>query len=289
MIALSRRPIRPIRLIATATALVAGLVMVFSAPANAAPVVSGDVGLEVDDAPKRVSDTADLDARAAQSVPYPSGALYLNRGVCGAFLGGKHQKGMEQSLYQWQGEVGYYYTPWFSGGVGFRIRAGEPSDTQQKILNRYFLLTRFHKSWATTHTAIYIGPQLGLDNLNVLDGAPQVRDSVSSIISKPLDNTNASLGLDMGGGWKFCRWMGATLGTNMEFSLVGEDSLSKNNALNVHVNPGVAIDILAFASHLKELVPAMYVNIELQLGFLLLEENRQQYDRAVILGIALAF
>ena len=47
--------------------------------------------------------------REVRSIPYPTGALYVGRGITGAFLGGKYQNfGEDQSLYQWQGEVGYY-------------------------------------------------------------------------------------------------------------------------------------------------------------------------------------
>ena len=250
----------------------------------AAPADSGD---DPDDAPKRPPQSDGPAIRVVRSVPYPAGAMHLDRGITGAFLGGKHQNmGEQQSLYQWQGEVGYYYQPWFSGAVAFRIKAGEPSDKRQKILNRYFLLMRFHKAWS--NTAVYIGPQLGLDNLNVLDGTPNIKDSVS-IIRKPIDTTNASLSLDIGGGWKFSRWVGATLGSSLEYSLVGEEGLPHNNSLNIHVSPGIAVDVLAFTESFRELVPALYINVEFQVGFLLLEKNRHRHDQAAILGIGLAF
>ena len=277
--------IRRICHIASATVLVACLASTMAAPVKLLPRVSSEAVVDSEDVPKHIPDSTSLDSRAGQSIPYPAGALYIRRGICGAFLGGKHRNmGEQQSLYQWQGEVGYFYTPWFSGGVGFRIKAGEPSDTKQKILNRYFLLTRFHKAW--TKTAIYIGPQLGLDNLNVLNGSPTGTDS---IIQVPIRNTNASLGLDIGGGWKFSRWVGLTLGSNLEYSLVGEEGLPNNNSLNIHVNPGLALNILAFTDHLRNLVPAMYVNVEFQAGFLLLEKNRHRNDQAAVLGIGFAF
>ncbi len=220
-----------------------------------------------------------------RSVPYPSGALYVRRGLCGAFLGGQHQNlGDSLSLYQWQGEATYYYTPWFSGGVGFRIRAGEPSAEKQIILNRYFLLLRFNKD--LKRAAIYIGPQLGLNNLNVLNGKPK---GVATIVDSAIGGTGASLGLDIGGGWKFSRWISATLGTNLEYSLVGVEGRANNNSLNINVNPGIAIDILTFTNSLRKLVPALYVNIEYQVGFLLLEKNRHRNDQAEILGLGLAF
>ncbi len=222
-----------------------------------------------------------------KSIPYPAGALYIERGICGAFLFGKQKNlGERQSLYQWQGELGYFYKPWFSGGVGFRIKAGEPADTVQKIQNRYFLLTRFHKSWNTL--ALYLGPQIGLDNLNILNGSP---DSGTHLL-KPIkgqDATNASLGLDVGGGWKCSRWMGLTMGSSLEYTIGGRDSLSKDFSLDIHVNPGVAIDILAFSENLRELVQALYFHIDFQSGFLLFEKTHYRQDWAIVGGFGLAF
>jgi hypothetical protein len=247
-----------------------------------------DSSEDPEDEPKRIPKVEAIVFKEVKSIPYSAGALHLDRGICGAFLGGQHKnRGEIGSLYQWQGEITYYYTPWFSGGFGFRIKAGEPSDSSQKILNRYFLLTRFHKVF--DNSSFYIGPQLGLDNLNVLNGESALSDSsIKHVVINRLTGTNASLGLEMGGGWKFSRWMGATLGSNVEFSFVGEDGL-EDNSLNLHLNPGFAVDILAFTDSLRELVPALYVNVEFQMGFLLLEKKSKQNDRAAILGIGLAF
>ncbi len=236
----------------------------------------------------RATNVAERSFRVVKSIPYPAGALYIERGICGAFLGGKQKNlGEHQSLYQWQGELGYFYKPWFSGGVGFRIKAGEPSDTVQKIQNRYFLLTRFHKSWNTL--AFYLGPQLGLDNLNLLNGSPDTGTHILKPIRGRIDDTNASLGLDMGGGWKCSRWIGLTMGSNLEYSLGGRDSLSKDFSLDIHVNPGVAIDILAFSENLRELVQALYFHIDFQSGFLLFEKTHYRQDWAIVGGFGLAF
>lgn len=248
----------------------------------------GQAAVVVDSLKIETQEAKDADSKMweGSSIPYPGGALYVERGICGAFLGGKQKNlGERQSLYQWQGELGYFYKPWFSGGVGFRIKAGEPSDLVQKIQNRYFLLTRFHKSW--NMLALYLGPQLGLDNLNVLNG--NVTDSLLSAPKRGIKDTDASLGLEMGGGWKANRWIGFTLGSNLEFSLVNQDTLSSKKALDVHINPGLAIDILAFSENFRELVKALYVNVEFQSGFLLFEKTHFRQDWAAVFGIGLAF
>ena len=61
------------------------------------------------------------------------------------------------------------------------------------------------------------------------------------------------------------------------------------NDLNLRILPGVAIDVVAFTDDLRELVPALYVNMEFQLGFLLFQRGRKNNDRAFILGVGLAF
>jgi hypothetical protein len=255
-----------------------------SASMKAAPADSESRD-EGEDAPKRIPDVTGKVFHEVLSIPYPNGAIYLSRGISGAFLGGKHHNlGDPQSLFQWQGEIGYFYTPWFSGGAGYKIIAGEPSNTEQKIVNRYFLLTRFHKAW--NRVAIYAGPQLALDNLNVLSGAQTASDSV---LRAPIKNTNAGLGLDLGLGWKFSRWVGFTMGSNVQYSLVGEEDSKNNNALNLHILPGFAVDILSFTETLRELVPAMYVTVEFQEGFLLFEKSGHRNDQAAIMGIGLAF
>lgn len=221
--------------------------------------------------------------RIIQSIAYPNGALYMSRGITGAFLGGKHKNlGEDQSLYQWQGELGYYYTPYFSGGAGFKITAGEPSDSAQKIFNRYFLNVRLHRAW--NKAAVYAGLQLGMGNLNILTGSPS-----DSLIKTPIKNTKPTLGLDLGGGWKFSRYVGLTLGNNLEYSLVDEEGVGVSNALNIHVNPGLALDVLAFTDTMRELVPAFYIYVEFQRGILIFEKENKREDQAGVIGIGLAF
>lgn len=221
--------------------------------------------------------------RIIRSIAYPNGALYMSRGISGAFLGGRHKNlGEDQSLYQWQGELGYYYTPYFSGGAGFRITAGEPSDSAQKIFNRYFLNVRLHKAW--NRAAGYAGLQLGMGNLNILTGSPK-----DSLIKAPIKNTKPTLGLDLGGGWKFSKYVGLTLGNNLEYSLVDEEGVGVSNALNIHVNPGLAVDLLAFTDNLRELVPALYFYVEFQRGILIFEKKNKREDQAGVMGFGLAF
>jgi hypothetical protein len=221
--------------------------------------------------------------RIIRSIAYPNGALYMSRGLTGAFLGGKHKNlGEDQSLYQWQGELGYYYTPYFSGGVGFKITAGEPSNLAQKIFNRYFLNVRLHKAW--DKVALYSGLQVGMGNLNILTGSPS-----DSLIQAPIKNTKPTLGLDLGGGWKFNKYLGFTLGNNLEYSLVDEEGVGVSNALNIHVNPGLALDLLAFTDSLHELVPALYFYIEFQRGILIFEKKDKREDQAGVMGLGLAF
>jgi hypothetical protein len=236
-----------------------------------------------DQTPKRIPDLVGPVFREMRSVPYPNGALYMSRGLTGAFMGGKHTNlGEDFSLYQWQGELGYFYTSYFSGGVGFKITAGEPSDTAQKIFNRYFINMRFHHSW--NEAALYLGGQLGMGNLNILTGSAK-----DTKIKTPIKNTKPTLGLDFGSGWKFSRYLGATLGANLEYSLVDEEGVGTTNALNLHINPGVSLDLLAFTETLRELVPALNVNVEYQAGFLIFEKSGHRQDRATVIGVGLAF
>lgn len=254
--------------------LTAILVLLFLAPIRAE---------HTDDTTHAVADPSAPALKDIRSIPYPNGAVYLRRGITGAFLGGKHRNyGEDQSLYQWQGEMGYFYTPFFSGGVCFKITAGELSDTAQKIFNRYFLNVRVHYAWESV--AIYAGPQLGMGNLNILTGSAK-----DSKIKTPIDNTKPTLGLDLGLGWKVARFVGLTLGNNLEYSLVDEEGVGITNALNLHVNPGIAIDLLAFTGSLKELVPALYVLVEYQRGFLIFEKGDSKQDHAAVFGFGLAF
>lgn len=238
-----------------------------------------------DEPPRPIPPQDSLVLREVRSIPYATGALYISKGITGAFLGGKYRNlGEDKSLYQWQGEAGFFYTDWFSAGLAFKIQAGEPSDLEQKVFNRYYGHMRIHKAW--TKLAIYTGLQVGVDNLNVLTGTP---DGVDTLVQRPIDNTNAGLGLEMGGGWKAGRWWGLTLGTVTEYSLVGDSHSLFGNDLNLRVNPGVAIDVLAFTDTLRELVPALYVNLEFQMGFLLLQRGRRNNDQAFMMGVGLAF
>ncbi|HKP95511.1 MAG TPA: hypothetical protein VJ385_07125 [Fibrobacteria bacterium] len=225
----------------------------------------------------------------AHAIPYPNGALYVHRGITGAFMGGKHRNlGEDQSLYQWQGELGYFYEPWLSGGLGYKITAGEPSFSEQKIFNRYFINLRLHKNWRSA--AAYLGGQLGMGNLNLTDSASDTsRTVIPDGPIKSIKNTKPTLGLDLGGGWMFSKYVGLTLGNHLEYSLVTEEGVGWSNALNIHVNPGLALDVLAFTDAMRELVPALFVNVEVQSGFLIFEKRGKRQDRNWVLGLSLAF
>lgn len=232
---------------------------------------------------KRIPDLGGPVPEKVNTIPYPNGAVHLNRGLSGAFMTGRHRNlGEDQSLYQWQGELSYFYQPWFSGGLGFKITAGEPDTAAQKIFNRYFLFGRFHKAWEKV--SIYAGPQLGVGNLNILTDSPK-----DSLLAKPIGNTKPTISLNMGAGWKVSRWGGLTLGSNLEYSLVDEEGVGTTNALNQHISPGIAVDILSFADGLGELVSALYVNVELQFGFLIFERSGHREDQAAVIGLSLAF
>jgi hypothetical protein len=226
-----------------------------------------------------------------RSIPYPGGALYVPHGISGAFMGGKHRNlGEVQSLFQWQGELSYFYLPWLSGGFGFKITAGEPNSSQQKIFNRYFAHLRFHKEWKDL--SLFAGPQIGVGNLNLLTDstADALRNPGKDPVKDgPIGNTKPTFGLELGGGWMFCRYVGFTLGNHLEYSLVDEEGVGVSNALNLHVNPGLAVDIMAFSNSLRKVVSAMYVSFEVQSGFLIFEKSNKRQDRAGVLGIGLAF
>lgn len=240
-----------------------------------------------DDPPRPIPPVKSAPLREVRSIALPGGSMHLRQGIIGGFLGGKYRNpGENKSLYQWQGEAAYFYKPWLSGGASFKIIAGEPSDVEQKVQNRYFINLRFHKAWPTL--GLYAGPQLGLENLNILTGAPGV-DTLAEAIKEPFRNTNASLGLEMGGGWKFSRWVGLTMGSLAEYSLVGRPGTTFGDNLNIRLSPGIAVDLLAFTDNLRKVVPALYLHVEGQVGFLLFERAERNTDQAILMGIGLAF
>lgn len=228
-------------------------------------------------------------ARVEVSVPYPNAGMYLYRGIYGSFAGGGSREAdtasageWRDALFQWQGEVGYFYTSWFSGGVGFRINAGAPSDSQQVVKNRYFLLTRLHKAWPKA--AVYAGMNLGVDDVNF---------SLSSVdtgtLAEPFRETNAGLGFEAGGGWKFSRHVSATLGQRMDVSLVRQSADNPHRALNFMTQPGLALDLLRVSPALGSNVKALYLLGELQVGHTLSEQGSWRRQFAWITGLSVAF
>jgi hypothetical protein len=217
------------------------------------------------------------------SIPYPNAAMYLYRGIYGSFAGGRSRNYEEEdALFQWQGEAGYYYTEWFSGGVGFRIIAGPASDVEQRVDNRYFLLTRFHMAWP--RAAGYLGLRIGVDDVNF-----SLKPSDSLDLEERLSETNAGIGMAVGGGWKFSRLVGATMGQRMDVSLVRQNSSMPYRALNFITQPGLALDVLRLNPSLGKNVKGFYLLTELQFGQSLPERGKMTQQFSWITGLSMAF
>lgn len=264
-----------------AAAILLGILATLPAAGGSMEGPSGEAG-EAPVEPIALRPLDSIGAPRLASVPYPNGAMYIRQGITGAFLGGKRRLSRENFLFQWQGEASYYYTPWFSGGVAFRIIAGEPNSEKQKIVNHYYGQARFHKAWK--NAAVYMGPQIGVGNTNILTDSTGIKDGLKSI-----RNTKPTLALDCGGGWRFSPYLGATLGSNIEYSMVDEDRDGLTNTMNLHVSPGLALDVLSLTDSLYKLVPALYVYAECQMGFLLSEATGNRKDVAYVIGVGLAF
>jgi hypothetical protein len=269
-----------------------------AAPATAMDVAPVPGNNATKDTPKgtaktapKAKNTAPLPApdRVEISVPYPNAGMYLYRGIYGSFAGGRSReadtsaaKEWQGPLFQWQGEVGYFYTPWFSAGVGFRINAGSPSDSNLTVENRYFLTTRAHKAWP--RIAGYVGMRFGVDDVNF-----SLRSEDTLDLGEPFRETNAAMGLEAGLGWKFSRYAGFTLGQRMDVSLVRQSADNPHRALNFMTQPGIAVDMVRVNPALGDHVKALYLLTEFQFGQSLPERGDWTRQFAWITGLSLAF
>ncbi len=218
------------------------------------------------------------------SIPMPGGAVYMSSGIYASLAGGKRRNyGDTNGLYQWQGEMGYFYTPWFSSGSDFKMIAGQPSDPVQVVKNRFFVFGRFHKSWS--QVSAYAGAQVGMEDLNI--SLSPLKDSGD--VQAPLRNINAGMGLELGLGWKFSRYVGLTLGQRLDASFVGEDTVNFEGSVNFRTAPGLALDILAMAPSMRSKVKALFVYSEAQFGQLALEDRSKKQDFAWVAGMTIAF
>ncbi len=229
--------------------------------------------------------------RKEPSIPLPGGTAYVSHGLVGVFAGGKIKDLDEsQSLFQWQGELSYFYYPWLSGAAGFRIKAGEPYDTAQKVENRYFLALRAHKAWSKV--VVFAGPELGVDNLNLTSSTRPQNDSLAKdVLTKTFSNTGAAVGLELGLGWKPLPWVGLTYGHRLEYSLANltRESSRASRTFNLRTLPGISFDLLPFLPRLHESVHAFYVFAEYQNGYLLIVDDRRRVEGAWLAGATLAF
>ena len=216
------------------------------------------------------------------SIPYPGGGIYMSHGLYASLSGGQYRNtGDPQNLYQWQGELGFFYTSWLSGGGGFKMIAGDPSSSSHLIQNHFFVFSRVHKSWSSV--AAYLGAQVGVNDLNI----SLAQDTGG--INQSLANINAELELDFGLGWKFSRYVSATFGQSFETSFVGQDTSSLDGSVNFRSKPGLALDVLAIAPALRRNVKAFYVSLEGQFGQLVLENRSKSRDFSGIFGVSLGF
>ncbi len=253
--------------------LVASLLPTPGLASSAEPEADTDVS----EPPRRIPEPTGPVYRKVKSIPYPNRSFYISRGILGGIAFGLYRKdGNDFSLFQWQGETTYFYRPYFSAGIGGRITAGEPSDLRQEIHTRYLGITRFHRAWS--HAALYGGVQVGVANLNFFTKPP---DDTTTVLETSRNNTEPSLALDLGFGWKIFPFVGLTLGANLEYTT--------EQSVNLRVLPGIAVDLLAFADEMRGIVPALYLFMEYQAGFLPLEKRGERQDRSVVVGIGLAF
>jgi hypothetical protein len=113
--------------------------------------------------------------------------------------------------------------------------------------------------------------------------------SDSAALTEPFRETNAGLGFEVGGGWKFSRLAGATMGQRMDVSLVRQSVDNPNRALNFTTQPGLAIDMVRVHPVLGTNVKAFYMLTELQFGQTLTEQGNWTRNFAWILGLSVAF
>ncbi len=230
-----------------------------------------------DTPPIRIPEISGPVYQVVRSIPYPSRSVYVAKGILGGIGFGKTQNIADTgSLFLWQGEMSYFYKPYFSAGLGGKIAAGEPSNSVQVVQNRYFIFGRFHLNGS--QFAAFLGPQIGLDNLNIFNGKTD-----TALHNSDLDqSTDLGLGLQSGFGWKFSRWAGLTGGGSLEYT-------TGDQTLNLLFNPGLAIDILSFFNKMREQVPACYFFSEYEFRYLSLAKPGHRDVRAFIFGLGVAF
>lgn len=240
-------------------------------------------------------ETAQPDAPSPRpfSLPLPGGAIYQPKGLVGVFAGGTVRDLQDDaSLFQWQGEVTYAYMPWLSAGAGFRIKAGEPSDSVQKVENRYFVLMRFHKAWR--HVDVFAGPQMGFDNLNLTAPFEDNADTTlpdGNLLTKAFQANGVGLGLEFGVGYKPFPWGGLTLGHRFEYSLANLSATRQDasRTFNFRAFPGISLDMLHFFPIFGRSVHGFYVFTELQSGYLFVVQHRRRVETAWIAGFSMGF
>ncbi len=270
-------PTMPARLIATLSLAVTS--------ALAAPAVSRP--------PVPASEPSRPPVRVAVSIPYPNAGVFMHRGIYGSFAGGRW-KGQaadtatgdpvwQDPLYQWQGELGYFYTHWFSGGVGFRINAGSPNDELQTVKNRYFVMLRVHRSWPSA--AVYLGARVGVDDVSF---ALLAKDDTTGLGGR-LSESNAGVGLAFGSGWKFSRHLSATFGQRVDVSLVRQNPDNPHRTLEFLSQPGLALDLVKVFPSLGENLKAFYLFTEWQAGQTLSERGDWLRQSSWITGLSMGF
>ena len=230
--------------------------------------------------------------RAEISIPYPNAAMYLHRGIYASFTGGGANSQVRDSaagapawgdaVFQWQGEMGYFYTEWFSAGAGFRINAGAPSDSIQTVENRYFLVARLHRSWP--RAAAFVGMRVGVDDVNF---SLVPRDSLS--LEERISESETGIGVAAGGGWKVTRHIGLTFGQRADLSFVRQTARGPSRSVNLLTQPGLALDLVRLHPPLGRNVKAFYLLSELQLGQSFSEFGPMTRQFAWITGLSIAF
>lgn len=228
---------------------------------------------------------------AIKDIPLPKQSAYTGQGfTVGIGAGGFDPSDECDCLGIWQGQMEFFYSPWFSGGVEVRFFGGEMDSETSLLYRRYRMFGKFHLAFS--RFSMYLSPLLGLETTDISELRKEWKNR-SKKDDEAVDSTETenvtecqkmfsldgfSSGVEFGMGYAFSKYAGFFTGVQYEHNFRRSQLLT--------LTPGLGFNLRSVWDWADKSTYSLWITLE---GGFQRYFNRgvSGWNRALILGFTL--